>query len=278
MKAAIIGFGEAGPVFADAFVAAGWHVSAFDILPQRAAAARALSVRFARDHQDAAAGADLVLSTVTASEALAAARACAPALHAGQTFLDLNSVAPATKAQIQSLIAPSDADFVEAVAMDTVPQCGAAVPLLLCGPGAGATASLLNSAGLNATDLGDRFGAASTTKLVRSILIKGLEALFAEVAEIGEKAGVTQTVLASVQRTFPGLDWEAVAGYHLNRMATHGARRAAEMRACAGMLSDAGLDSALTDAIAAKHQSVADRASPYEGTDIADFVASLKDG
>ncbi|MEM9798202.1 MAG: DUF1932 domain-containing protein [Pseudomonadota bacterium] len=274
-RIAIIGFGEAGPIFAGAFAQAGWVVTAHDLRAEQVAAAPA-GVAFASDHRTAIEGADLVLSTVTASDAERAAQDCAPALRPGQHFIDLNSVAPVTKSAIAEIVSGVGATFTEAVAMDTVPQKGAAVPILACGPGAAEVVPMLAEAGLMIDDLGSELGRAAGTKLTRSIVIKGLEAMFAEMVQIGGTLGTTDAVLASLQATFPGLDWAEVAGYHLSRMTAHAERRAAEMEACAAMLRDAGLDGDLTAAIAAKHRAVARDHAPYDGTAVADFIAAAR--
>ena len=274
MKLAVIGYGEAGPVFAEAFRRAGWQVTAHDIDPTRTAPMQAAGVTPAASHQEAVAGAALILSTVTARNAVAAA-ASVETLTPEQTWLDLNSVGPQTKAAIADEIARAGGCFVEGVAMDTVPLRGAQVPLLLCGARAKAVAARIGEAGLNARVLGTEPGLASATKLTRSILMKGLEALFAEAAETGDAFGVTDEVLASMNATFPGLDWPQVAGYHLRRMAEHGTRRAAEMREAAAMVEAAGTGGALTRAIAERHEGIGALGLDYEGEAVADFLAAL---
>ncbi len=106
-KVAVIGFGEAGRIFAEGFLVAGIaRVSAYDILWDAPAGARdlrskaaALGVEAAADVAAAVAGADLVLSTVTADQTVAAAERAAPHLGRGQVYLDLNSTSPRHKAR-----------------------------------------------------------------------------------------------------------------------------------------------------------------------------------
>src|SRR5438128_2450878 len=92
----LIGFGEAGCAFA---CAAGWRTAAraWDIAPQRRAAMIGAGVVPASDAVGALAGAPLVLSLVTADQALAAAHAYAAFLAPGALWCDMNSVAPETK-------------------------------------------------------------------------------------------------------------------------------------------------------------------------------------
>ena len=60
--------------------------------------------------------------------------------------------------------------------------------------------------------------------------MKGLEALVCECVLAGEKAGVIETVLDSLDDSYPGFDWRKRSAYMLERVMTHGIRRAAEMR------------------------------------------------
>jgi len=180
--------------------------------------------------KDAVSNANLVISTVTASQALVAAEQAVEGLPADCQWLDLNSVSPATKQAIHNVLSPKGVLFTEGVAMDTVPSKGAQVPILLCGPESQSLSQRLNDVGLNTRSVSQALGTASTTKLLRSILIKGMEALFAESMEAAGKVGMADEVIASLQATYPGIEWQEVAGYQLSRASLHATRRAAEMR------------------------------------------------
>ena len=95
-RVALIGFGEAGSIFARTGEWSG-HASGWDLLPERRAAMAECEVEAGRDAASALAGADLVLSLVTADQALKAAQEYAPLLPKGALFCDMNSVAPGTK-------------------------------------------------------------------------------------------------------------------------------------------------------------------------------------
>ena len=113
---------------------------------------------------------------------------------------------------------------------------------------------------------------------MRSILIKGMEALFAECVEAASVAGVERAVLDSVRATYPGLDWHRLAGHQLARACLHGARRAAEMRECALLVEELGAAPIMTRAIAARQQDLADRgfAATHAGETVEDFVRTVR--
>src|SRR4051794_37998155 len=106
-KIAFIGFGEAAQALASGLAESGVQtIAAWDILfPQgRGAglieAAGRIGVRVAASAAEAVAGADIVVSAVTASSSLKAADSAKPHMTAGQFFLDINSVSPARKRDV----------------------------------------------------------------------------------------------------------------------------------------------------------------------------------
>src|SRR3546814_20930968 len=84
--------------------------------------------------------------------------------------------------------------------------------------------------------------------MLRSIMIKGVEALFLECVAAASHFGATERVLNSLQPSLPGLDWPARASYLTSRTALHGARRAVEMTEAASMMRDIGREPLMTDA------------------------------
>jgi 3-hydroxyisobutyrate dehydrogenase-like beta-hydroxyacid dehydrogenase len=85
-------------------------------------------------------------------------------------------------------------------------------------------------------------GAAAAIKMVRSVMVKGLEALTLECFLAASRAGVVDQVMGSLAKSFPGLDWPHTVSYNIERMASHGARRAAEMEQVADTLRELGLE------------------------------------
>ena len=253
---AVIGFGEAGPVFARAFAENGAEVRAFDVAaagaPEAFRARTSPGIRLCEDRADAVRGADVVLSTVTAVNAEAAASELSGLLREGQVYVDLNSCGPDAKRAVAARVGP--AVFVEAVAMDTVPVRGAGVPVLLSGPDAAAAEPRLRALGLAAEAIGPEIGMASTVKLCRSVVIKGMEAVFAEAVLAAGAAGVEDRVIGSLDATFPGVDWTATAAYLVSRLAIHGARRAGEMDEASRLLDALGVTPLVTGAVAERHR------------------------
>jgi 3-hydroxyisobutyrate dehydrogenase-like beta-hydroxyacid dehydrogenase len=243
----LVGYGEVGRILAEDLRAAGIaHVAACDVKlgtpadpPLRDHAARH-GVELIAAHAALAAGADLVVSAVTASQTVPAAEACAPGAR-GTWFLDFNSASPGAKQRAAAAIDGAGGAYVEAAVMTSVPPYRLRVPLLLGGARAAELLPLLTALGFHAQLASDRLGVASATKMCRSVMIKGLEAMVIEAFTAARAYGVEADVLASLAETFPGIDWERQAGYFFQRVVQHGRRRAEEMCEAAETVREIGL-------------------------------------
>ena len=261
----LIGYGEVGKIFSNGLKAKGlaW-VGAWDIIfgdaifggAQRLHAA-AHQVEACDSARQLCEKANLILSAVTASNTLAVVQEIERFIRPGTVFLDLNSASPGTKLRAAAIIDAAGAHYVEAGVMTSVPPYGLAVPMLLGGRQAERLASRLRPLGLNLTPVSDKIGVASATKMSRSIMIKGMEALVIESYTTARKYGVEDAMLATMKETFPGIDWEKQGAYFFSRVAQHGKRRAEEMRESANTVHEAGFEPVMAAAIAEKHDWVA---------------------
>ena len=254
---ALIGFGEAGSTFARA---AGWEAEAraFDINPARAAVMADLGVAGCTGRADALAGAALVLSLVTADSAVAAARECAPFLAPGAVWCDMNSVAPETKREAAAVIEAAGGRYVDVAVLSPVEPARLAAPLLLAGAAAEDVEALLRAAGFtNVRCVGAEVGRASAIKMIRSVMVKGIEALTAEMMLAAEAAGVTGEVLASLDASEKARPWAEKAEYNIERMTTHGLRRAAEMEESAKTLRSLGVEPVMTEGTVTRQREMA---------------------
>ena len=203
----------------------------------------------------------MVISAVTAASAIAVAEAAARFLAPGQFFLDVNSVSPDTKRAAAQAVERSGAHYVEAAVMAAVAPYGLKVPILLGGRQASAIKDILTPAGMVLDVAAAEIGKASATKMSRSIMMKGLEALVVECLYTARHYGVEDAVLASLAKTYPGMDWEKLGGYWLGRVIAHGRRRAAEMRESAATVAESGIKPLMALASAGRQDWLADRAA-----------------
>ncbi len=240
---ALVGYGEVGRILAEDLRAQGLAVAAFDIRATAAMQAHAAQhgVRLVASTAQAVDGAGLVMSAVTASQTVAVAEACAPAIGAGAFFLDFNSASPGAKQRAAAVVDAAGGRYVEGAVMTSVPPYRSRVPLLLGGPHAEALREPLNAIGFAARVASVRLGVASATKMSRSVMIKGLEAMVIESFTTARHYGVEDALIASLVETFPGIDWEKQATYFFQRVIEHGRRRSEEVREVAQTVREAGL-------------------------------------
>lgn len=252
---AIIGFGEAGRVYAQDLSAQGVKVSVWDkkfLTPdvdKLKRLAQEINVLPAPSLSAALEGTTLVLSLVTASNALSVAQEAAQLLKHGQTFLDFNSVAPGTKRDAAASIATGSGEYVDVAVMAPVPPKRLQTPLLLAGKLAEEAAQQLASVGCHTKALSSNVGDVSAIKMCRSVMIKGMEALTVECLSAAQQYDVQDAVLASLHASFPSIGWNAgQPDYLISRVAEHGLRRAEEMREVVKTLNDAGVTGEMSKA------------------------------
>ncbi|WP_157018094.1 NAD(P)-dependent oxidoreductase [Mesorhizobium xinjiangense] len=257
-RIAMIGFGEASRAFV-----AGWgekgagRIAAHDIkaadpleAPAMEEAAGALALACHAEPAPALAEAQVAFCLVTADQALVAAKTAAPHLPPGLLWLDGNSCAPGTKRAAAKVVEEAGGRYVDMAIMAPVHPRLHRTPALLAGPHAGEAIAALGPLDMDLRAAGDKVGDASSIKMLRSVMVKGIEALTAECILAARRAGVEGAVLASLQSSDPGIDWQKRSAYNLERMMVHGARRAAEMREVAATLRELGLPDRMAAATA----------------------------
>ncbi len=193
----------------------------------------------------------VVICLVTADQALVAAQAAAPHLLPESLWFDGNSCSPGTKRQAAAVIEGAGGRYVDLALMAPVHPRLHRTPMLASGPHAAMGGQVLARLGMAADVTGPEVGQASSIKMLRSVIIKGLEALMAESFLAARTAGVDAAVIASLQASDPGIDWAHRGAYNLERMLVHGARRAAEMHEVAATLRELGLPDRMAQATAA---------------------------
>jgi 3-hydroxyisobutyrate dehydrogenase-like beta-hydroxyacid dehydrogenase len=212
-------------------------------------------------------GAEAVLSLVTADQSLAIALEAAPWLAPGALWFDMNSVAPETKREAARAIEAAGGRHVDVAVMSPVEPKRLDTPLLVSGPHAGAGVAALRDLGFTSVRaVGNATGAASSIKMIRSVMVKGIEALTAECALAADAAGVLDEILASLDASEKPRPWAERFDYNLDRMMLHGARRAAEMHEVGETLHALGIAPMMTEATVNWQQGIGDLAlDPPEG-------------
>lgn len=251
-RIAFIGFGEAGQAIAAGLREDGAEqIAAWDILfPDSAGAklveaAHKTGVRVASSPADAVHDADIVIAAVTAASSHEAAQSVASHLQSKPFYLDVNSVSPGRKQATARLLGGA-ARYIDVAIVSAILPARHKSPMMLAGPSAVEADAMLAALEMKTQIVGDEVGAAAAIKMIRSVMIKGIEALTLECFLAASRAGVVDQVAASLRNNYPTLDWSKLAEYNIERMASHGIRRAAEMREVGDTLRELGVEPLMT--------------------------------
>jgi 3-hydroxyisobutyrate dehydrogenase-like beta-hydroxyacid dehydrogenase len=212
---ALIGFGEAGSAIARGLAAeGGWRgvSKPGDNAPRRLIAvdtaldkdargtalgreARRLDIAISGDYTAALSEADLVICAVQGEHARDAALSAAPLMKKGARYLDLCTVTGKMADEDRSEIEKGGGRYVDVAVMGGFFKSGIKAKMLVAGSDAEAAVAWMNANGFDAKYLGARPGSASSVKMVRSVVMKGLEALGIEALVTAERQGIREEVL-----------------------------------------------------------------------------------
>ncbi len=145
----------------------------------------------------------------------------------GSVFVEANSIGLDTLCEIERLMAARNVPLVDATFNGSAHRLQDHAVLHLSGPEAQSVASICKDL-VRVNLLGARVGSASLTKLMMSVLAKGLAGLFLEVGVLAERAEMLESFLGSCRLFYP--DILAAAERMLPTYPRHAARRLGEMR------------------------------------------------
>lgn len=273
-RIALIGFGEVGQTLAQDLAGkatlSAWDVAFADRDSPPSLALERHQIRAGRDAPEAVSHAELVISAVTADQDLVAAQSVGELR--GAVFLDLNSCSPAQKVASAQAVEAAGGRYVEAAVMSPIGPKRIASPMLLGGPHAADFIQRAAPLGFTgARPYSDTIGQAAATKLCRSVMIKGVEALLTESLLAARHYGVEQVVLDSLSDLLPLPDWNRTAQYMISRSLEHGTRRAEEMREAARTVEESGVPAPMSHAIAQRQ----DWAAEHRAALSSDLLAML---
>jgi 3-hydroxyisobutyrate dehydrogenase-like beta-hydroxyacid dehydrogenase len=142
---------------------------------------------------------------------------------------------------------------------------GIKAPMLVAGADAEPAVAWMNANGFETKYLGPRPGSASSVKMVRSVIMKGLEALGVEALVTAERQGILKEVLGCLG----DVDSMSVSGTIAMLVQTHivhAERRWEEMGLVAKTLRETGVDPIMTEMIERSHRRTVDaHIAPADG-------------
>ena len=252
----LVGYGEIGSTLGAGLRRAGFEAIfaydkyAFDgpysaLIQQRAAEA---GVTLVRSNQQLADAADLIVGITPGVASLESAAAFAPCLTPRHTFVDFASATPKIKIGVAQSLASTGALIGDA-SIEGTPKNGYAMPILSSGPAGERVRDMLNPWGMRIEFVGAELGRASGIKILRSVLIKGIEALTDEMLLAARHYGVADIVLASASKTL-ARPWMDTMESLMPSVVIHAKRRSEELEMSAQAVADAGIEPVMARAIA----------------------------
>lgn len=245
---AFIGFGELGSSLAESLSRSDSNVVRAYTRPRRAAAA-ALDARLSRARaqlssslEHALQDATAVLSVVPASASREMAQRSAPLLARGAYYVDLTASAVAEKQAAAAIVGETGALYVDGAVLGTVATSGAQVPIVVSGPGAAGWRALVELHGLVVDVLDAPAGHATLLKLLRSVYMKGRDALIVEMMLAARRYGLEERVAESIQGPGEVVPFPALAERVLCALAVHAPRRAEELLASSEVVRASGIE------------------------------------
>lgn len=242
-RACVFGLGEAGSRIAADLAAAGVEVHGYD----PAGVATPPGVHRHDDPRAAVAGAGLVLGITAAADAAGALAQALDAIPGAATYADLSTAPPQLERELAAVAGGAGIGFADVALMAVVAGTGLRTPALASGPAAGAFLAAMRPLGMPVDHAGDEPGLASTRKLLRSIVMKGMAALVIEAVRAAEAAGLADETWDNVVAQLTAAD-EPLIRRLVTGTGAHARRRVHEMEAAADLLTGLGVEPVMTRA------------------------------
>ncbi len=264
LRLGFLGFGEAGYHFGKglsqaglrdmvAYTPSGATAAADDPVRRRAAEA---GVQLVASPRELCERAELIVAVTPGRVALPALRSVRPYLRARHIYVDASTAAVKAMEQAGRMLA-GKAGFVDAAIMGTVPLNGIKVLTVASGPHAGRFRALMEPYGMNIQVVGEKPGAASAMKLIRSVCMKGIAAVLLETLEAAQRHGLLEAVAADVAASIDERPFAQVIKRFVCGTAVHAERRVHEMDESLELLRSLGASTRMTRATRGRIRDIA---------------------
>jgi 3-hydroxyisobutyrate dehydrogenase-like beta-hydroxyacid dehydrogenase len=277
-----IGFGEvAETLFESAFGQARFAVSVY--IPSGRQFSSATAARLSRcgltvsTSPDTLSEASYVISAVTPGSAVSVARHASPYLMRGAIYIDMNSVAGQTVAEVAACVEKHGGRCVDAAIMGPVPLLRNHVPIVLSGVAAHELGEVLRPLGLNTSVISDRVGDASSLKMLWSVITKGTIALLAESLIAAHRLGLLEHMRQLLAEEYGRTGSDAMILRMLGSSTGHGSRRVDEMAEAESVLSSIAVPAWATIATRRWILELSRLSPPRDASAVAELVAEISE-
>jgi len=259
IRLGLIGYGEVGNGLGTGLRQQGLEqVAAFDLaafegpfsaLNQERA--QKAGVAIVRTPAELAACADYIIAVVPGGACVPAAEAIALHLTPHHRYLDLGSSTPEVKRRVGAALEGCGAAVADGGIMSSPLHDGHRILIKASGPAAETFRDALNPWGMRIDVVGATLGAATGIKILRSVVMKGLEALLHECMVGSARYGIGAEVLETISEFMDERPFAETAKFLLRSGVIHAERRGAEAAMAAEALTEVGVEPIMTRATAA---------------------------
>ncbi|MGD1066073.1 MAG: DUF1932 domain-containing protein [Vulcanimicrobiaceae bacterium] len=266
VRLGIVGYGEVGDGIGSGLRGEGLeHVVAYDIAAFegpfseliRSRAERA-GVTLVHSPRELAEKADYLIVAVPGSECVVAAEQIAGDLGERHVYVDIGSATPAVKRRVGETLRRSGARVGDGGIMSSPLDHGYRVIIKASGPAAQTFRDVFVPWGMRIEAVSPTLGDGSGIKIVRSIVMKGMEALLVECALCSARHGIQDLVFDSIAETMDARPYRESIEFLLRTDVIHAERRAEEAAMSAEACEEVGLEPFMTRRTSEMLQRVAD--------------------
>lgn len=191
---------------------------------------------------------NIVIAAVPAKFAFSAAEATLKFKSKIRLYADVSTAKPSVKKQMEALFAAQDIKFVDSAMLGPLPNYHHKVPILASGEGAENWRAIMTPWGMKIQTIAGPAGTASSIKLIRSVFMKGLEALLVETFLFARKCGAEKIVLESLAETLKP-PFQHTANRMMAADLVHSERRVFEVSESVELMNDIGVEPIMAQAV-----------------------------
>ena len=186
-------------------------------------------------------------------------------LKKGAHYLDLCTVTGKMSDEDRAAIEAAGGRYIDIAVMGGFFKSGIKAPMLVAGEDVEPVVAWMNASGFEAKVLGPRPGSASSVKMMRTVLIKGVEALGVEAYVTAERQGILKEVMECLGDV-DKLGFARFVGTLVQTHVVHAHRRWEEMGLVGQTLRETGVDPLMTETIEKSHRRTVDAGiAPADG-------------
>lgn len=264
LRIGFIGFGEVGFYVGSGLRSEGSVVCAYDKLAtdsvrgvQLEERAQEAGVRLVKEPGELSRHADILMCAVPGTNAVEAVDMMLPYLTDRHLYVDMCSASPNIKHIIENRIA-NKCRLVDAAIMTPPLRLRHRVTVAVSGRHAHVLESLFSPLGMQVDIVGDEIGMAASLKMLRTVFMKGMNALLGEALLAAYRLGIHEQVLDTISHTLETQGFRNMAHLIVTTDAVHAQRRADETRMALELIHEVGLDGKVVKAVIDRLQWSAD--------------------